>query len=487
MEDLELRYKQFQEKTSCLNVIDSIYTVWALMNNFQFDIPLPNDIQIIKESSIIERRLNSANEWELEFILKEILKNGLLGSSQYNLKENRFLSGLTQNCRFLEDNLYAALNINENEEIIFKYTFNQFHRQFVWQEQMNLNSILYRYYKIFSYLDLDKIIENKIGMKTFDIIRVGFYLTFCFFKRFFWELPLKSGITSITNEALNKFIGIFATQYDDLRKQLIQMNDFDHEMFYKYTPLRGNPLIILNDKLYCPIVTSFVWQYTSGLYYRMYNEEGFSNAFGKSFQDYIGFIINKAIGKEFKLIPEAKYIQNGDTKDSIDWIIEDVNSYLFIECKTKRLLFTAKTELKDDVSLKKELDKMASFIIQSYKTISDCRKSLYTNLEYNKNKKAFLLILTLEDWFISNSLYYFKLRENVIDKIKELGIDESIVNDIPFFINSTSFFEKEIQLISHIGISLYYTKTLSGEISEEKKQFTFKYLHNEDFLKEFKF
>ncbi len=86
----------------------------------------------------------------------------------------------------------------------------------------------------------------------------------------------------------------------------------------------------------------------------------------------IGEVIGKANeSKKMKIIPEKKYYDGRDRKDTVDWIVYDEKAALFIECKSKKMVIPAKTSLNDEKPLLSDLAKMADFIVQVYKTIND--------------------------------------------------------------------------------------------------------------------
>lgn len=483
----EEHYNFFVEKIGALNVKDSLYAIWGLSNNLQFDKPIPKNIQVRKEfdekMDITTRRYWGVNEWELEFLCKEIICSGLIGyTSQYTLRDIRCLGEFTNDIRKLEDKIYSQTTLDHDDKRIFKQVFRIYHRQFPWQHPLHLSHV-YRYYKIFSNPELDKLVQKYTGLTTFEIIQVGFTLVSMFLKGVHTPLPIKSNITAIPDEKIEIFIKTFGIEIEFLREKLLKVKSFDENLFYNYNPLREFPIIKIGNELFCPFPTMFLWQFTGGLYYRLYNDPTFGTPFGQAFQDYVGFIMNKVTkGVHFNLIPEAKYKVGKDLKDSIDWIVEDNDSYLFIECKTKRMILSAKNELLNDTDLNTELDKMAGFIVQSYKTITHCIEGLYTNLKYDAGRKSFLMILTLEEWLINFHPFYFEnLRPLVLKKLEENKINEKIIDEIPYFIDSIKGFERNFQLVNHLGIKDYYTKLKANTIITDSEKFKYSELLIDDF------
>ena len=177
------------------------------------------------------------------------------------------------------------------------------------------------------------------------------------------------------------------------------------------------------NSIVCPLPTLLFWRLTSGLYYEICRESGFSEAFGKSFQEYIGDVIKKSTNnKNISVYPEMEYGPKNNRKASIDWIVDDNEAIIFIECKTKRMTLKSKIELVTTEELDNELSKMADFIIQVYKTINDYINNKYPHYKYQKNKKLYPLIVTLEDWFLIGHKQDEVINTKVVNKFNKLKL-----------------------------------------------------------------
>ena len=81
-------------------------------------------------------------------------------------------------------------------------------------------------------------------------------------------------------------------------------------------------------------------------------QPGFSQAFGPSFQNYVGEVLAATTrDSTATFLAEEKYQVGKNRKDSVDWIVEDDTATLFIECKTKKVRYEAKVALTDTVAL----------------------------------------------------------------------------------------------------------------------------------------
>jgi hypothetical protein len=468
-------FKSFQDKIKLHSLEDVMYLTWGLMRNLQFDKPVPSDIetsvQYDQSADIFLRRTKGINEWELEFILMEaIISSPANIHTAQTLKRLGNSAGLVNSLRRLENEI-ALLFLKDDSKTVFKEFFRMSHRQFTWQTAFTTEST-YRYYRIFNFEGLKEIVQRVVGLTPFELYQIGIAVTALFNNNFSATIPIKSFIKTINEEKLGLFIYTFGIDLTTLRQQSVEARKLDETLVYSYNPLRAHPIILKGAKAYCPMPTMVLWQITSGIYYKLVNEEGFNDAFGASFQDYVGFIIEQALTNkaEFTVYSEKKY--GKPEKRTIDWVIEDSQAYLMIECKGKRITQLAKSELMDGASIQSDLEKMAGFITQSYKTVADCRNGLYPHVEYKSEKQAYILILTLEEWFVNfNPEFLDELRAKVIASLEKLGLAAAMVEQVPYFIDSIGAFERNLQLIHQIGIKKYFEALTANELAKEMEKF----------------
>ena len=152
--------------------------------------------------------------------------------------------------------------------------------------------------------------------------------------------------------------------------------NYTEAFFYSYNPLRAYPIIYTTqggvESLICPFPTLLIWRFTAGLYYELCDDSRFSNAFGASFQDYVGQVVRRTcVTDRFGIIPEQRYGQKKARKDTVDWIVSDNDVALFLECKAKRPSWGTKMALDDLTALEVDLGYIADAVVQLYKTIGD--------------------------------------------------------------------------------------------------------------------
>ncbi len=235
------------------------------------------------------------------------------------------------------------------------------------------------------------------------------------------------------------------------------------------------------DVLVCPATTLLFWKLTSGIFYEICNEEGFDNEFGKSFQNYAGDVIRAAVSG-MKIYPEEEYYEGKNKKNTGDWVVEDKDSALLIECKAKRVTLLAKAEIKSEEALDKDLDALANAVIQVYKTLADCLKNKYPTFKPNE-KKIFPIVITLEDWYFFGDKIITILNAKVKEGFKIYSLSESWLTEMPFSICSIKEFEMMIQIMEKFGIKQFMEKKL---LDAERQKWAFYSFIKDQFGEEIK-
>lgn len=480
-------YKPFRNQLRKYNLIDSIYVIWAFSRNLTFDLPIPNDIEVTREfrfSSIEERRFNGLPEFELEYLLREIIINCSDIQKKDSLKQRKTLAKTVNYLRktFSEEvSKHSFLKIGKEEDAFLELN-RMAHRQFLWQLGYNQN-IIFRNFKIYSNKAIEELVMKKLGLTTLEI----FILGFCFFKVtadvFSLKLPYKSNVAAISDEKIALFLSHFCIRLDKVKEELKDAQEMNENIFYSYNPLRSKPILIYENRIICPIQLMLFWQITNVLYYSIVNEPGFENGFGNSFQNYVGEVLNKCCTNSLlNIVPEEKY--GKEEKRTTDWILFDDKAILFIECKTKRMTVISKGELDITKGLVSDIKKMAKFIIQLYKTYLDYQQNKYPTIKFDKEKKFVPLVLTLENWFINLNPTIIKiLNEYVIEEFDKNNLDKSLLAEFPYHIRSSDDFEKDIQIINEIGIFEYFEKITKHELHDYIQKFKYNNIFEDEFEK----
>jgi hypothetical protein len=96
------------------------------------------------------------------------------------------------------------------------------------------------------------------------------------------------------------------------------------------------------ERVICPIPFYLLRRISTGIFYDLVNKSDFDNAFGESFQMYVGEVIEFACKPpRFAITPEESYYIGSRKFHGVDWILSDDTGHLFIEAKTKRLTLGA--------------------------------------------------------------------------------------------------------------------------------------------------
>lgn len=476
-------YKPLRNHIRKLYLSDALKAIWAHSQYQQFkDFDIQKYVQVIPEyleqNGVLKCHIFL---WELEILAKEII---IHADSSYG--EKSFC-----NWPYLWDGISKLKNL-ENE-ICKIYVGNNVlvevnriaHRQFPWQIRPNLEDLV-RYFKIFKNKELEPIIEKTFGMSSIKVYQLGMSIIGLSLNYAALDYPPNLTIEGITQEDLDNFLDHFSCEIGELRDILLKEQEYNEKFVYSFSSLRKFPIIKMDyeDKyrLVFPIPTLLFWRFTSGIYYELVGQTGFDQKFGKSFQNYVGEILYKSCPK-LQIFSEDEYHLGKIRKDAVDWLIEDNNSVLLIECKTKRLAMGAKVCLVSTEDLEKELDKMASFVVQLYKTIVDYKNNKYKTAKYTKGKNIYPLVVTLENWFIFGNELVPILDKKIIEQLKANSLSENYIKEMPYSVCSVRELEELIQIVNQVGIKNVvgekqtsdeyrfwaYESYISHQFSNEKK------------------
>ena len=459
-------YKPLRNYLRQFSLIVSLSVVRAYLQKMQFGKALPKDIQVDRSFLLAKSRPEGGvYEWELEILTKELILNCDETNSAKSLKEWRYFSGAMNKIKEIGENLAIKYREMMSCNILLE-VYRIAHQQFPWQDLPSLIWIT-RYYKIFSHPQIDKIIYEAIGLTTKELYTIGLAMTGVYIDYFALFYPPDMEIVGIDKEKFDKFLKHFSTDIVSLKSAIKDSQLYNQDYKYSFNPLRVTPLIRITyngqDSLICPIPTYMFRRFTEGVYYEICKNKDFAHPFGESFQKYIGEVLRKAntTGK-YEVIEEKEFRVGKDRKNTVDWIVIDQTANLFVECKAKKLRLGAKIALIDNTTLHEDLDCLADFIVQVYKTTQDYRNGNYPDLK-NNGKTTFPLIVTLEDWFAFGDKIVAELDSKVEQKLKENGLEPSILKNEPYTVCSSNQLEKLLQVINILDINQIMSQKVSGE------------------------
>lgn len=472
-------YKPLRNHLKQLPLNESLGVIRAYVQNLQFNQAFPRGIQVDRSfllaPSRVEKRIY---EWELDILAKEII----LHAEPYGTKTLQswpYFSTAVNKLKDLENNISLHYTELFGKNVLLEM-YRISHRQFPWQRLPNHMAMI-RYYKVFSQPDIESIIQKTTGLTIKEIYVLGMDATGVYLTYFALDYPPSLELMGINKIKFDKFLHYFSADLLTMKAEIKASQLYNQDYAYSFNPLKVKPLIRIlhngKDSLICPIPTFLFRRFTEGLYYEICKDPSFANPFGKSFQKYIGEVIEVAnTKKKYKVFAEAEYRIVKDRKNTIDWIVTDADYNLFIECKTKKLRAGAKIALANNTALSEDLDTMADFIVQTYKTILDYQQNHYPNFK-NNDKPIFPLVVTLEQWFTYGDVIISELDKKVGAKLSALGMDLSIIQTMPYSICCTEDFEIIMQTIDDVGIK----KVMDAKTIGEKRLWDFRQVMFNDF------
>lgn len=487
MSTIYAKYKPFRNLIRDVEIENSLAVCWFFVNHLKYDKPIPQNIEL-------DKRVNNSNdkfvfrafvatEWELEFLVQEIILESpeKIYNKKNSLNQLHYRNRIIDHIRKTQD---FSLREKLSDHNIFIELNRIAHRQFVWQSIQNL-SLLFRYYKIFSYGKLPDLVEKNTGLPPFKLSLVGLAFTSYFTTYFSMIYPPQDKITFIDPGLQKDFVDYYSLDHKMMKEQVKQNRKYDDTLFYNFNPLRRYPLLKLSNKVVCPIPVLLYWQITSGTYYTICTEKDFDNDFGIGFQEYIKLVLEKMNAEnKFLIHPEEKY--GVPEKSTADLIFEDDKAIVFIECKTKRMVLGSKTSIDYSVNHERDIEILSLGLTQLYKTIEEYKVNNYPHLKYDPNKNIYPMLITLEEWYVN---YNETLIEELNKKLKlRFGIENLNVDLLvsqPYHIRSCEEFEEDIQVMSSIGIQEYFNKYKDEKGRDAFKDFKFHAIFSEECKKTF--
>ena len=454
-------YKPLRNYLRKVPLWESLKIIHAYIQFLQFQQPIPNNIEVNEQVLSAKLSAKGIYAWELDILAREIVLNADL-NGKLTLRQWKNMANAINKIKDLENDISAHSERLAPNILLELYRIQ--HRQFPWQWPANSNALL-RYFRIFGTPSFVPILQTNLGLSVTEIYVLGLAFTGHFMDNAECVLPLNVAPLGISPETLECFVQHFSTDFPSLKKQITDTQSYDDNYAYTYNPFRfysfikeeigGRPILV------CPFPPYLFGSFTDGVYYKICKSDGFSKAFGDSFQQYVGDAANAANSqKQLSILPEAEYNVGNNRKDSVDWIISDATAEIFVECKAKRLLLDAKVSL-ESAALDKDLDMMAGFIVQNYRTLMDALQGHYPHWKPS-NKNIYLVVVTLEEWYIWGEIARL-LNEKVLFKMEKLGIDAAIIEKHPYIVCSMADLELAMLVMDKNGIEKVMSQKTTGE------------------------
>jgi hypothetical protein len=444
-------YKPFRNFMRRFDLEASLLDVWHYALYLNDDKPLPPHYAASRGERQFVSLKDLLHPWELDILAKELILNAGTGGDRC-LQKWSDLAGAVNHVRRLDGATFELSNDKMRDVLIDLH--RSAHRQFPWQIKFSLNTLT-RAFRIYGSVEVDRIVEREVGLTAHEFIKLGLAVAGGFRNH---PCLSTSQDYSCLDIPLNKSMAFFTKlgcNIGSLRQDTRKSQSYNRDWVYAWNPLEATPLIALDsshpDRLICPLPQLLLRRITSGLYYDIVNARGFDNAFGDSFQNYIGDVIKTACAAPpFSIRPEKSYYVGGDLHHGADWIVSDSDGHLIIECKTKRLRLDAKTR-SNTYCLEQDVAVLGAAIAQHYRNIKDAIDGK-TDWVHN-DRPIYPLILTMEDWFIFSPHVDELLNLEVKRLLRQAGVDLSILDHMPYTIASAHEFEIAIQIIGELGIA----------------------------------
>jgi hypothetical protein len=464
-------YKPLRNYMSQFPVMESLGVMRAYFQHLQFNQPMPEFIETSRAFQLGRKRIEKGVvEWELDILTKELILNGGI-TGRYHLTEWNKLAKAVNLIKDLENTLYGEFREIMQPNILLDM-YRMAHRQFPWQRAPD-DRVLLRYFKIFGHPDFAPMLEATMHTTASELYTFGLALAGNYMNTFGFNSTGRIDIPNVRQSSWESFKNTFSSTLSQLKQELAAAQSYDQDYAYKVNPLRYKPLIRLElngqEIVAAPIPTFLYHAFTDGIYYRLVNERGFSDAIGTSYAEYVGEVLNVSnVRQGYTVLPEEEYYIGKGRHDTVDWIVSDPSGDLFIECKAKRLRQESRVRIASRESLDSDLDKMSDAVVQVYETMNDALNGAYPNW-HNRGLPIYPLIVTLEEWYL-----YGMYGDNIVpaidkkarEKLTALNIDLALLDQHPYSICSVEDLELAIQIMERRSINEVMNERCRGDCKD---------------------
>lgn len=246
--------------------------------------------------------------------------------------------------------------------------------------------------------------------------------------------PLKPGDLqqNISEPDVNRFVGMISISPQEFREKMkLPEYQVDPRETFNPNPLVNWPMVRLeNNRLVVPILPYLFRRGTEQVFYDVirYGGREFAGFFGHVFEEYVDRILS-TLGPGYEIIPERRYVCDGQPYDTCDRIILKDSDAILLECKTKRLgirtKFTADKELLrndlTDIGRNDDKGNVVHAVRQLYRTEKDIRgvRANCAGLEDLHQKvtgKTYPLVLVLDPYYFANVPYIRSIIAEELEK-----------------------------------------------------------------------
>ena len=401
--------------------------------------------------------------WEVSIVLREIILNSEKPFSKRLQNPTDFFEIMNGVKRY--DDVITAATITPDNIMKTIHLIAQL--QFPWQKTSDASHLM-RYIKILGEKEVDSVIHNQFGLSTKQLIFISLAAAGHLLNNPGFNTEQSYLEFGINKDLTKQFFAKLTIDFDDLRMKYKQLQSYDARWMYTWNPLELTPFISLSkthpNYIYCPMPELLMRRVTSGIFFDIVGSKGFGEAYGPSFELYVGDVLTKIFTHSHQNVIKPIPMMDGkNIKHGVDWVVEDEAGVMIIECKAKRLQRDSKSNPEGE-SIKKDLGFLAEAILQTYKNLH----FMLTQPEFvnNKMKACYPIIITLENWYLLSAPIKIELDDMVKKLVVESGLNASLLTSNPYSIMCSEEIEQVGQVIAATGIQPFFAKKTSSPFKD---------------------
>jgi len=437
--------------------------------------------EALKKESLDYRA--ALRDFQLAFVAKLVL----YAYDKPRLSQRRFdWKDLVQACRGVMKHDHLLGSVEEIEPYMRRVAYQQFPDFYGDNDTLARTRLLFRTcakaVQAQRHFEIDEAFNNTTGLtvdKTWDITIALFGLLLTQ-KGGVQPGPIKAGALwkNISDTDIEKYLKLISLTPQDFQNKL-RLPEFllDPYETFNPNPLVSWPIIMLKNQAWVvPIVPYLFRRGTEQIYYDVIKSGGraFAGFFGYVFEDYTDRMLS-ILKPGCEIIPETRYINNGQTYDTCDKIVIKDGNAILLECKTKRLSlkskFTSDRELirKDITDTAGETGNVVHAIRQLNRTENDIRANCHGLEELHKKitGRIYPFVLVLDPYYFANTAFF----RSII--VEELNKGTPLCTGYSWQILDIREFESLCSLSRQEDLISLVTKKLSTKVLEEENMKTF--------------
>jgi hypothetical protein len=430
-----------------LNQEAMLSSIYHLANHIEWDRDLPEYLFQANPYRRKQKIYLGFYLWSLDTLARETLLYSQERGGRTDIDWQACAKALNL-LREAEDKASAAVN----DRSIFSEMTRIAHRQFHWQQYFSHDDLA-RYMRIYGQAGMREVIEAEYGLSVEQLFQGGFALLSTFMTYETLAPTFAEQSSKLLGFDMAALIDRFTTTIPELKPLILTEQSLDQDWAYSFNPLRSTPLLRMpNGKIRCPITGMLSRRFTDGMYFEVGKiPDALSRYLGPAYQAYVGEVLAAADDGKLQIIPEASYGTTKKPKDTVDWIIQDEDGVLFLECKVLRLGKLARSKMAPAPETDQEYRKLAKAIGQTYQTLYDAINGLYPNWTPSK-RTVYPIIVTMDDWNLFSHVTQAAINEMAGSEMEKRGIDPALLKSHPYKVCHIREFERAIQVMVKVGI-----------------------------------